>query len=152
MADIDVQFRATPAQALDFMINLARHDDFREAVALKPIHVLVAYGIFVFPAGGAETDQTYAREAAEWKPLAEMDEDQRAATLQAARDNELATQMERQLEESGYTNKGFLPPKHVVEQALANVHHANEFGGPGIEGFMGIDSFGFWLFLPLTST
>ena len=132
MADIDVQFRATPAQALDFMINLARHDDFRAAVADKPIHVLAAYGIFIMPADGAQTDQTYARRAAEWTPLGEMDEDQRRATLQAALDNEPATQMEEQLVQSGYTNKGFLPPKHVVEQALINVHHANEFGAPAI--------------------
>jgi hypothetical protein len=48
-------------------------------------------------------------------------------------------------------HQGLLPPKHVVEQALVNVPHANEFNRPTGE-FEGIDAFGFWLLFPLIGT
>lgn len=45
-------------------------------------------------------------------------------------------------------HQGLLPPKHVVEHALVNVPHANEFNRPTGD-FEGIDAFGFWLMFPL---
>jgi hypothetical protein len=142
--DVDVHFRASPNQALDFMKNLAREDAFREAVADNPVGMLALYGIFVTPPGAEELKSPLAR----WKPW----EPRSHPDWLAALENEELVARVRDLEALGFTNKGFLPPKHVVEQALVNVWHANEFGPQPQGEFTGIDSFGFWLFLPLTST
>jgi|SRR5687767_11748386 hypothetical protein len=141
MPEIDIQFRATPREALDFMTRLAREDGFREQVAANPVAMLAAYNIHIVPAGqqdslaaeaGSETPAQRAEAFGDW----------------ASRCDERV----RALEGVGFRNQGFLPPKHVVEEALVNVRHTNEFGPPPKDDFAGIDPFGFWLMFPLTGT
>jgi hypothetical protein len=141
MPDIDVQFRATPGEALKFMTKLARNDAFREKVAANPVAMLAAYNIHIVPAGG----DSLAAEAGSESP----EEREEAFGAWSERCNDRV----RSLEQAGFKHQGFLPPKHVVEEALVNVPHSNEFGPPPPKNeFGGIDPFGFWLLFPLTVT
>lgn len=140
MPDIDVQFRATPGQALSFMTKLARNDAFREKVAANPVAMLAAYNIHIVPPGG----DSLAAEAGSESP----EEREEAFGAWSERCNERV----RLLEEAGFKHQSLLPPKHVVEEALVNIRHTNEFGGPPETEFGGIDPFGFWLLIPLTAT
>lgn len=141
MPEIDIQFRATPKEALEFMTRLAREDRFREQVASSPIAMLAAYNIHIVPAGkgdslAAESGSASPAERSEaFGDWASRCED-RVEALKAV----------------GFTHQGLLPPKHVVEEALANVRHANEFGPPRKGDFAGVDPLGFWLLFPLTAT
>jgi hypothetical protein len=141
MPEIDIQFRATPHEALEFMTRLARDDGFREQVAASPIAVLAAYNIHIVPAGqqdslaadaGSETPAQRTEAFGDWASRC----DERVRALEAV----------------GFRHQGLLPPKHVVEESLANVRHANEFNRPGKGQFEGVDPLGFWLMFPLTST
>ncbi len=141
MPEIDIQFRATPQEALEFMTRLARDDGFREQVASNPVAVLAAYNIHIVPAGGqdslgtergAETPAKRVEAFGDWAGRC----DDRIKALEGA----------------GFRHQGLLPPKHVVEEALVNIRHANEFGRPPKGDFEGIDPFGFWLMFPLTGT
>jgi hypothetical protein len=140
MPQIDVQFRATPAQALEFVTKLARDDAFREKVAANPVAMLAAYNIHIVPAGAGGTLAAEAEGAPE------------APAQRTEAFGEWAPRYKdrvQSLEKAGFQHQGFLPPKHVVEEALVNVRHSNEFGPPKTD-FGGIDPFGFWLLFPLT--
>jgi hypothetical protein len=141
MPEIDIQFRATPHDALEFMTRLARDDGFREQVAANPVAVLAAYNIHIVPAGRADS---LAAEAGAGSPAERME----AFGDWASRCDPRV----RELKEVGFTHQSLLPPKHVVEEALANVSHANEFNRPGKGHFEGVDPLGFWLMFPLTAT
>lgn len=140
MPDIDVHFRVQPKDALEFMTKLARDDGFRTKVAKNPVAVLAAYDIHIVPSdysGSAALDgapDTPTERLADFESWEARLEDRRRA-----------------LEDRGFKHQGLLPPKHVVEEALVNQPHANEFGPPPQE-FAGIDPFGFWLLSPLTAT
>jgi hypothetical protein len=141
MPEIDIQFRTAPKEALEFMTRLARDDRFREQVAANPVAMLAAYNIHIVPAG---TQDSLAAERGSETPA------QRAEAFGdwASRCNDRV----QALEGVGFRHQGFLPPKHVVEEALANVRHANEFGPPTKGDFAGVDPLGFWLLFPLTAT
>ena len=143
MPEIDVQFRAKPGEALEFMTRLARDDAFREKVAANPIAMLAAYNIHIVPAGTRES----AAAEAEGAPQAPAERAE-AFGEWAPRYRDRV----QSLEKAGFRHQGFLPPKHVVEEALVNVRHSNEFGPPPKTDFGGIDPFGFWLLFPLTVT
>ena len=142
MPEFDIQLRSTPHEALQFLIGLARDDDFRAKVARNPVAALSAHNFHLVPRG-FEGDEVTAH-STQWESAAE-----RMASFEdweaACEDRRLA------LEEDGFKHQGFLPPKHVVEQAIANIPHANEYGAPDGE-FPGIDPFGFFLLCPLLST
>ena len=139
MPDIDVHFRVHPRDALEFMTNLARDDDFRRKVASNPVAVLAAYDIHVVPSGHTGSAEL---EGAPDTPAARLADFERWEGLLEER--------VRELEGNGFKHQGLLPPKHVVEEALVNQPNTNEFGAR--EGFTGIDPFGFWLMFPLTAT
>jgi hypothetical protein len=142
MPAIDVLIRATPRQALDFMTRLARDDRFREQVAANPVAVLAAYNIHIVPAGARDS-------------LADEESSDEAPAQRTEAFGDWASRCDervRALEGVGFRHQGLLPPKHVVEEALANVSHANEFRRPGKGHFEGVDPLGFWLMFPLTGT
>lgn len=141
MPEIDIQFRARPHEALEFMTRLARDDGFRSKVALNPVAMLAAYNIHIVPAG--ERDSLAAEPGSE--SPAERAE---AFDEWAGRCDDRVQALER----AGFKHSGLLPPKHIVEEALANVSHANEFGPPTKGQFAGVDPLGFWLLFPLTAT
>ncbi len=140
MPEVDVQFRATPSHALEFLTKLARDDAFREQVSQNHVAMLAAYNIHIVPR--------------DWDDEKSLSDGPAAPADRVAAFGDWAALCEgrvRALETAGYKHNGFLPPKHVIEEALINIPHANEFGPP-TEEFEGIDPFGFFLLLPLVAT
>ncbi len=140
MPEVDIEFRATPSHALEFLTKLARDNAFREQVSRNHVAMLAAYNIHIKPVGW-DDEKSLSR-----GPTAPADRVAAFGDWSA-----LCKDRVQALEEVGYKHKGFLPPKHVIEEALVNIPHANEFGPP-TEEFTGIDPFGFFLLLPLVST
>ena len=110
MPEIDIQFRAQPEDALQFMKNLARDDGFRSKVASNPVAALAAYNIHVVPAGdtgsaaldrGPDTPAARMEAFDEWVALCE--------------------ERVQGLERTGFKTQGFLPPKHIVKEARKSV-------------------------------
>lgn len=140
MPEFDIQLRATPHEALQFLIGLARDDDFRAKVAANPVAALSAHNFHIVPkdfegtVAPTEGPETPEERMAAFEAWAELCEERRQA-----------------LEDAGFKHNGTLPPKHVVEEAIANIPHANEHNRPS-DDFPGVDPLGFFLLSPLLST
>ena len=140
MPEIDIQFRATPKEALEFMTRLARDDRISGAGRLEPDRDARGVQHPHQPVGWEKGDSLSRGPTGVARgPVGRVRRLGAPARIAC-----------EALEGVGFTHQGLLPPKHVIEEALANVRHANEFGPPKKDDFAGVDPFGFWLLFPLT--